>query len=412
MRLLHISTFDILGGAARAAYRIHKSLQKIGVDSWMLVQNKNGDDPSVLGPKTKVKKFLNLFRPFIDQLPVKIYKNKSNILFSPSWLGLNDILSGIEELKPDIVHLHWVCGGYLRIGQITKIKQPIVWTLHDMWAFTGGCHYDENCNLYKTTCGHCKVLRSDKLKDLSHVGFKRKKRIYEEKKDLFVVGISRWISECAKSSSLLKDKVHLVIHNPIDIDLYKPIRKELAREIWNLPKDKKFILFGAESPTYDLRKGYKELTEALKKVKSSDTELVIFGRSSSQTPFDFGFKAHYVGYLSDDISLVTLYNCADVVVVPSLQENLSNTIMESLSCGVPVVAFDIGGNPDMIEHKTNGYLAKPYDTDDLASGIDWVLNDSDYNTLSLNARHKVISNFESICVANKYFKLYESILAQ
>jgi glycosyltransferase involved in cell wall biosynthesis len=229
--------------------------------------------------------------------------------------------------------------------------------------------------------------------------------------NLTIVGLSRWITECAKQSKLLGDKRIVNIPNPRDTDRFKPIDERLARDILNLPKDKKLILFGAVNAINDPRKGFKELSHALKKLKSKEVELIVFGSSEPQNPPDFCFAAHYLGHQHDDISLQILYNASEVVVVPSLQENLSNTIMESLSCGTPVVAFDVGGNSDMIEHQRNGYLAKPYDAIDLAYGIDWVLNNQSYAELSKNARDKVLKEFDSSIVVKKYISLYQEILS-
>ncbi|TYB33570.1 MAG: glycosyltransferase, partial [Flexistipes sinusarabici] len=187
--------------------------------------------------------------------------------------------------------------------------------------------------------------------------------------------------------------------------------------LWRLPKDKKLVLFGAMSSTSDPRKGYKELSEALFKMdKNYDIEFVVFGSSKPLNAPDFGFKTHYLGSLADDVSLVTLYSAVDVMVVPSLQENLSNAIVESLACATPVVGFDIGGNSDMIEHQKNGYLAKPYESKDLADGIEWVLREVQSSTFNVqgsglrkNAREKVVREFDSKVVAEKYIELYESV---
>jgi glycosyltransferase involved in cell wall biosynthesis len=440
MKILIVNTSDIEGGAARAAYRLHKALLKEGVDSHMLVQSKKSDDYTVIGPETKLEKFINLSRPQIDQIPVKFYKKRTKTLFSPSWVGFNNAIKKINEINPDIVHLHWISGGFIKIEDIAKIKQPIVWSLHDMWAFTGGCHYDEECGGYIKKCGNCKVLGSKKVNDLSRKIFLRKQKTFADKEDITIVGLSQWLNECSKSSTLLKDKKHINLPNPINTTFFKPFDKEKSRELWSLPKDKKLILFGAMGATSDPRKGFNELSEALHKITCKDTELVVFGSSEPQNAPDFGFKTHYLGHLHDDVSLVTLYSAVDVMVVPSLQENLSNAIMESLACATPVVAFNVGGNSDMIDHKMSGYLAKPFDTDDLASGIEWVLNsdrvivnsdsgevivdiDSErlmvnsersfknrYEWLCQNAREKVLKEFDSKVVAKKYIELYKEIL--
>jgi len=411
MKVLIVNTYDIQGGAARAAYRLHRALIDAGIDSYMLVQSKASDDYTVIGPTTKIQKAIAKMRPTLDQIPVQFYKNRTKTPFSPAWLPFSNIVDKINEINPDIVHLHWICGGLMRIEDIAKIKAPIVWSLHDNWAFTGGCHIMWECEKYKSSCGACPRLGSNKQNDLSSKVFKRKKRVFEIKKDITIIGLSKWITKCSKSSALLADKIHINIPNLIDVNVFKPFDKEKARELWNLPKNKKLVLFGAIIATQDINKGFKELSEALRKLKLRDIELVVFGSSKPKDAPDFGFNTHYLGHLHDDVSLVTLYNAVDVTVVPSLQENLSNTIMESLSCGTPVVAFNIGGNSDMIEHKINGYLAKPYDTDDLAKGIEWILSSPNYNELCENARNKVLREFDSKVVVKKYIELYDKIIS-
>ncbi|GAB6182726.1 glycosyltransferase family 4 protein [Thermodesulfovibrio hydrogeniphilus] len=413
MKILIVNTNDIQGGAARAAYRLHKALLEQGIDSKMLVQDKSSDDYTVIGPSNKIEKAIAKLRPFLDSLPVRFYKNRTKTLFSPAWLPFSNVVKKINELSPDIVHLHWIAGGMMRIEDIAKIKAPVVWSLHDMWAFTGGCHYDEGCEAYTRGCGKCKVLGSKKGKDLSTKIFKLKQKAFFSKKDITVVGLSSWLNECSRNSILLKDKLHINLPNPINTNIFKPFDKERSRELWNLPKDKKLVLFGAIGATSDPRKGFNQLTEALQKLnKNLNIELVVFGSRKPQNAPDFGFKTHYIGLLHDDISLVTLYNAVDVTVVPSLQENLSNTIMESLACGVPVVAFDGGGNSDMIEHQLNGYLAKPFESEDLADGIKWVLNAPNYKELCKNAREKVVREFDSKLVAEKYIKLYRELVRE
>ena len=160
MKILIVNTYDIKGGAARAAYRLHRALLSLGIDSQMLVQMKFSDDYTVIWPETKIQKGLALLRPFLDSIPVMFYKKRTKTLFSPAWLPFSNVVKQINQINPDIVHLHWICGGMLKIEKIAQIKAPIVWSLHDMWAFTGGCHYDEGCGGYKKSCENCKVLNS------------------------------------------------------------------------------------------------------------------------------------------------------------------------------------------------------------------------------------------------------------
>ena len=410
MKILIVNTSDIQGGAARAAYRLHSALLVEGVDSQMLAQSQSSDNLTVIGPQTKVQKALGKLRPTLDGLPVHRYKERTKTLFSPSWLPFSSIVERINAINPDIVHLHWIAGGMMRIEDIAKIKAPIVWSLHDMWAFTGGCHYDEECHAYTKDCGSCKVLRSHKNNDLSKKVFIRKQKTFTKIDNMTVVGLSSWLNDCSKNSSLLKDKRHINLPNPINTTRFQPFDKNKARTLWNLPTDKKLVLFGAMGVTSDPRKGFNELSEALHELKDDSIELVIFGSSQPKNPHNFAFKTHYLGQLHDDVSLVTLYSAVDVMIVPSLQENLSNAIIESLACATPVVGFDIGGNSDMIEHHKTGYLAEPFDSNDLAKGIEWVLNSESYDELCQNAREKVLREFDSQVVAKKYIDLYNKII--
>ena len=410
MKVLIVNTYDITGGAAVATFRLHQALLSAGVDSQMLVQSKISDDFTVLGPKSSLNKFFAQLRPTFDNFPISFYRKRSKTLFSPAWVPFSGIVTCINALKPDVVHLHWIGGGMMRIEDIAKIKAPIVWSLHDMWAFTGGCHYDEDCGGYKNQCGNCKVLASNKLNDISRKTFKRKIKEFSKIKNLTIVGLSKWLTHEAKESILFSNKLVINVPNPINTNVFAPFNQSLARDLLNLPKDKKLVLFGAVGATTDLRKGFKELAEALAILDFEDIEFVVFGSSQPKETQGFKFKVHYLGHLHDTISLRILYNAADVMVVPSLQENLSNVILESLACGTPVVAFNIGGNSDMIDHKKNGYLAQPFDSSDLAKGIEWVLYHSDTSELLSAARKKVHENFDSRVVVKKYIALYEKIL--
>jgi glycosyltransferase involved in cell wall biosynthesis len=409
MKILIVNFSDTEGGAARAAYRLHQSLLEQRVDSNMLVQKKVSDDFTVIAPKTRFRKLLVQLQGLINPYPLKRYNvnGEFSASFSPSF-GLTDV---INELKPDVVHLHWINAGMLKIEDLSKIKAPIVWSLHDMWAFTGGCHYDDECAGYLSSCGNCKILQSDEIDDLSKRIYKRKLSVYSRIESITVVGLSKWLSMSSKSSSLFRKRLNVNLPNPINTDVFKPIDKMESKKIWNLAADKKIILFGAMNATSSLRKGFKELVKAMKNLNDDGIELAVFGSNKPEEKQDWGLKINYLGMLSDDVSLVTLYNAVDVLVVPSIQENLSNAIMESLSCGTPVVAFDIGGNSDLIDHKENGYLAKAFDTIDLSNGINWVLNAKDCD-LSENSREKVLNNFSYSIVSKKYIELYKKVLSE
>lgn len=412
MKILIVNSYDVQGGAARAAMRLHKALLNKRVNSEMLVQNKSSDKYTVIGPLSKIEKVASKVRSSLDQLPLRTYKKRSETHFSPSIVPFSNVVDQINEREADIVHLHWINEGMMRIEDLSKIKAPLVWTLHDMWPFTGGCHYSDGCIRYETMCGQCKVLASDQDLDLSRKIYRKKNKTFSNIDKLTIIGLSKWINLCSENSSLFKGREHINLPNPINTEIFKPFNKEQARTLWNLPSDKKLILFGAMGATSDPRKGFDLLKDALEKLNNENVELVVFGSSTPMVDQNFDYKTHYVGRINDNVSLVTLYNAVDVMVVPSLQENLSNVLMESLSCGLPVVAFHIGGNSDMIEHKKNGYLIKPFDTVDFANGINWILNNTRYEKLSYNCRDKVLREYDENIVVEQYINLYNKILVQ
>lgn len=410
MKVFIVNTSDIIGGASRAAYRLHSALLVNGIDSTMVVQSKFSDDHTVLAPSTKIQKTMAVIRPTLDNLPLLLYKNRKKMLFSPNWLPFSPVATQINAIKPDIVHLHWLGGGMMRIEDIAKINAPIVWSLHDMWPFTGGCHYADACDAFNERCGRCPILGSQKTRDISTTIFLKKQRLFGQLKNMVIIGLSSWLASLAKNSTLLKNTPIYHLPNLIDTTVFSPFDQNLAKHLFNLPIDKKLILFGAVSATSDPRKGFAELSAALQKIDIQDYELVIFGSGKPKTSQNFKQKVHYLGRLHDDISLRLLYNAADVMVVPSLQENLSNVIMEAMACGTPVVSFNIGGNADLIEHQQNGYLAKPFDCEELAHGISWVLNSPNYSELCENSRAKILYHFSSEQLVKKYIALYNHLL--
>ncbi|MEC4675896.1 MAG: glycosyltransferase family 4 protein [Nitrospirota bacterium] len=414
MKTLLLNTSDISGGAARAAYRLHKGLQSAGVACTMLVQDKAGDDPSVIVRRGRLAKATVAFRPGLDSLALKFYRSKKPVIFSLACLP-DGIGREVALHNPDIVHLHWIALGFLRLETIRRFRRPIVWTLHDMWAFTGGCHYAGECTKYTGYCGRCPHLGSNSDRDISRWQIKRKLKVFADI-DLTVVAPSRWLADCARESLLFKDKRIEVIPNGLDTRCFSPMDRRTARKILSLPQDKKLILFGAQNSVVDSRKGFQFFGPTLRRLAengwSGKAELVVFGSEKPTDSPDLGLKATYLGAFQDDISLAVLYSAADVFVLPSTQDNLPNVIMEALACGTPCVAFDIGGMPDLIEHKKNGWLAEPFGAGGLADGIEWVLGDEERNKeLSVRARRKVEEEFDLNLAARKYMDLFTGILS-
>lgn len=409
MKSLLLSTYDIQGGAARAAYRLHQGLQTIGVDSQILTANQTSDDPQVIGSRSKLEKTIAFLRPGIDSLPLARYRQRTGDRYSLAWLPETRVQQ-IDGLKPDIVNLHWIGSGFFRLESLKKIKQPIVWTIHDMWAFTGGCHYTDGCDRYLNQCGACPQLGSRSKGDLSHWNWKRRGRVFKQL-DLTIVAPSQWLTDCAKQSPLLCDHRIETIPYGLDLTTYQPYEKTRVRSLLKLPQDKPLILFGASDATSDRRKGFHLLAKALQQLRLMEweilPEIVIFGASHGQ--LDCGFPVHYLGVLQDDLTLALAYSAADVFVAPSIQDNLPNTVLESIACGTPAVAFAIGGMPDLIESGQTGYLAQPFDTADLAKGIQWVLTTSE--PLGHKARQRAEQRFGLKRQAETYQNLFESLLA-
>jgi glycosyltransferase involved in cell wall biosynthesis len=379
----------------------------------MLVQLRLGEDPTVIGGETAQERGLARARPHLDSILLRFSPNRQRGTWSAAWLPSN-VRRNINRQDPDIVHLHWICGGYVPVQALRALGRPLVWTLHDMWPFTGGCHYSGDCTRYEQSCGACPQLNSAHTPDLSRWVWNRKKRQWRQLQ-LTAVGISHWLAHCARCSSLFRNVTVEVIPNGLDLQLYRPVGRQLARSLLGLPADRKLILFGSMSAGSDPRKGFHLLEPALRKFAeagaNSRSELVIFGSSEPRQGPNFGLKARYMGHLHDDISLVLLYNAADVFVAPSVADNFPNTVLEASACGTPCVAFDVGGLPDMISHRETGYLALPFDTEDLAAGIEWVVDDGARQAqLSQAARTKVEREFELTQVARRYRALYEIAL--
>lgn len=409
MKVLHLSTSDIQGGAARAAYRLHKGLQIIDVHSQMLVRAKDSLDQTVIAKKDALTKL----GPMANALPLKFYQERKRTLFSAQWFP-DSLITSVKNIDPQIINLHWICNGFLQIENISRINKPIVWTLHDMWAFTGGCLYTENCDRYTQSCGNCPQLNSNGKRDLSYLIWKRKVKAWQQL-DLTIVSPSQWLAECATKSSVFDSYRVEVIPHGLDLSKYKPVEPNLARQLLDLPTDKQLVLFGSSpGTTADQRKGLQFLIPAINKLCrfSEKLELVIFGSREIKKTKEWGFSVHYLGQFHDDISLSLVYSAVDVMVVPSVQEAFGQTASESLACGTPVVAFDTTGLKDIIDHQQNGYLAKPYEIEDLAQGISWVLQDKyRHQKLCFKARKKAEQEFNLSLQAQRYLSLYKEIMA-
>ncbi|MBJ6727309.1 glycosyltransferase family 4 protein [Geomesophilobacter sediminis] len=414
MKVLYLNGADNEGGAAKAALRLLHGMRAQGVDGALYVQRKFGTDPAVVGPANRLARAFGFARPTIEQAILGIRPAKLRGPFCAAYLP-DRLLPQIERFAPDLVHLHWVAR-MMRIETLSRIRRPIVWTMHDSWPFTGGCYLPGECTRYADACGACPVLCSRQPDDLSAAVLRRKKAAWNGL-DLTLVAPSRWMAERARLSSLFRDAPVEVIPNGIDVERYRPVPQEQARRELSLPQDKMLVLFGAKGVTSDANKGFHLLTQALQQLAAAAPaaamEVVVFGGAPGEPRPDLGIPAHYVGWQNEDAALARLYAAADVFVLPSLQENLPFTVMEAMACGTPCVAFDQGGVPDLIDHRVNGYLARAHDPADLAAGIGWVLADPQRRRqLGERARQKVLATFSLPTMTQRYRALYQRLLSR
>lgn len=407
MKVLHISNSV---STQSAAYRLHKALTKQNIDSYIYVKDLSVVEEKIIRDQNKMKIELNKILSFLEYKFINKIINEKTDPFS---FGIISRLNydTVKALNPDVINLHWACGQFVSIRDLKFLsKYNLVWTLHDSWGFTGGCHIPLDCFNYQTNCATCKKLK--KSFNIPQYLLKQKLSVYNAT-NMSIVTPSHWLKKCCKNSLVLKDKKIYRIGNPIDINFFNDnIDKNTARNILGLPLGEKIIAFGAVNAINNKNKGYEYLMEAIEllKIKMDYNEicLLIFGENRTSNN-EFEFESHYLGYLHDPISLKLTYSAADVFVFPSKSENLPNVIMESMACSTPVVAFDVGGISDMVEHKINGYLAKPFDVNDLCSGIDYILKNKDKG-LGINARSKIIENYSYDKIAKQYIELYRKLL--
>jgi glycosyltransferase involved in cell wall biosynthesis len=360
--------------AGSSALRLHRAFLESGIDSKIIsFKRDNLTDPGIkyLGKKSELMAWLDeKFQNYINKKTIKKYG-----LFSYPVFGTD--LSQMEEItSSDVIYFHWTLMGFLNlrsIRKISKLNKPVVFIMHDMWYLTGGCHYSFDCRKYEAGCYNCQAIKGEKHNDLSTKGFKKKLKLFSSFSNFYFISPSKWLFNCAKNSLLLKDKPLFYIPNAIDESRFKSFEEATAKNILDIDEKEIVIAFGATSVDSPF-KGWQYLQKALcfltEHPNLKNISVLIFGSGYNKKIADeIPFKTKFLGFLNDEYSLAIAYNAATVFVVPSLADNQPTTIMESLLCGTPVVGFDVGGIPDMIIHKENGFLAKYKDPLDLANGI-------------------------------------------
>jgi glycosyltransferase involved in cell wall biosynthesis len=405
MNILHISAAGINSGAGKATFLTHEALLKIkSINSKVLfLENHNLENQIFSVSKiSRFYKFKRILSTFLDRSPLFFYKNKRNMLFSSGLFGLEfkklDLFSWA-----DIIHIHWSNHGLIDILDLKKWGKPVVWTLRDMWLFTGGCHYSLSCNKYINNCNQCHILNSKTKFDLSTYCFNRKKRILSNTK-INLVAISTWIQKKANESLILNGYKSELIYSGIRTDIFSPILQTKARLELGIPLDSKVILIGSTSLT-DEYKGANYIKSILEFL---DDEIVLltFGNANGFDVNNNKIKIINLGYISNDILLSKIYSCANMFFAPSINEAFGKTLAEAQSCGIPVLCFSETGPADIVEHLITGYTAKFNDYLDLQNGLKFCLNnifDSHY------IRERTIKLFDINISAKYYSELYIKI---
>jgi glycosyltransferase involved in cell wall biosynthesis len=402
--VLVVNTYQGYGGAARAAYRIFDGVRLQRPRTHLLTLFRGDADPDIFGLEpTTVRGACAKHLLHRDTTHLWAYPQRQNTYFSPA-IHANPFRIKFARFRPGLVHLHWIGHSLLSIEELGNIRSPVIWTLHDAWPFTGGCHTPGACDHYMQQCGNCPQLGSGSDNDLSRHVFLRKLRAYQNL-DLTIVTPSKWLAEKSSQSSLFGSRTVKVIPNGIDTQKFKPIGKTEARDYFDLPAEVPVFIFVAHLLT-DPNKGADLLFSVLAGFERPCILLTV-GSGTTAHRGAPNVTLRELGPLEDDSSLALAYSAADVLLCTSRQENLPNTIAEAMACGTPCAGFRIGGLPDMIAHQVNGWLAEPFDTSGLASGIAWLVQHSDVASLRKAAREKALQDFDIRKTTAAYLQLYD-----
>jgi len=408
MKISHINFSDNIGGASKAAMRICDAMNLVrNIEAELIVSKKELDRSNVIEVSAKKGIFYSSLVRRIESIVSKIFFS----LDQPTSFSCHpsNAANQINALNSDIIHFHWINGGMLSIADIAKINKPKIWTLHDMWPFCATEHYAKNDDWQK---GYANKKNNTSVEYfLNNFIWNKKNLMWDE--PFQIVAPSMWMADCARQSKIFESWPITVIKNPIDTEKWFPSDSLIARESLGLPADVPLVLFGAAGGVNDPRKGFKYIEEAMKILQhgNPDVQLAIFGNKDSLDSLDsLSYKIHNMGIILDTKKLRNLYSACDVFVLPSLQDNLPNTGVESIACGTPIAAFNLGGVKDIVIHKKTGYLAATPNSEELANGLHWILNHDNHSELSKNCRQHVLDNFSFSLVANQYTELYKNIL--
>jgi len=413
--VVHLAQSDSEGGANKAAYRLHNSLLRAGMESVFHCGRKHLDDPSVVPAHLPgVGDFVSDVVAYLNASGLRRYRDRSGAPFSLMRFSYGRLDSGLLS-RADVVCLHWIAGGFLRARQLQAIRKPMVWRLSDAWPFSGGCHYPGSCVGFERACGCCPQLGSRSDNDISRSGI-LSREVGFRNLDLTVVAPSRWIADLARRSHLFGKLRVEHIPTGVDLNVFYPRDRSTARARLNLPIEGDLLAFGALGATTDPRKGYAQLRAALERLAAtSDLQLTLltFGSDEANRSAQISrFPVRHLGPIDDHVSLANVYSAADALVAPSLEDNLPNVVLEALACGTPVVGFAAGGIPDAVEHQSHGYLAPIGASEELARGIAYILSRGGDGKMRANAAAFARLNFDLLKSGERYAELFRELAAR
>lgn len=408
MKIVHISTSV---SESSANTRLHKALLDMGISSKILTMGHRGPIEEVYDLKNSIpKKIMDVGARRIRAKQKELLPIRTNTPFSVGNTGYklnNNFL--IQEA--DIIHLHWICEmlSIHNIKQLLTLNKPIVWTCHDSWPFTGGCHVRYGCMNFTQTCGRCGELEIKNEHDITYKILKKKLKAWNLNNIVFIAP-SNWMKDNIHQSILFQKNRVEVIPNTLNTEIFRPKKMKIKGY-----EDKINILFGA-TDTRTPYKGYKYVIQVLEKLLKRDEtyqkaiRLHFVGEMGKVENIFEKLECKFWGYITEQEEMADIYNLADVFFFPSIDDNLPGMVMESMACGTPVVAFQTGGIPDLVSHKKNGYLAVYKDIDDLANGLEWVLQNNENNRLGMYASQCVQEKYGGKRIATEHIKLYKSVL--
>ncbi|MCK4678329.1 MAG: glycosyltransferase [Bacteroidales bacterium] len=424
MNVVIINTYDISGGAAKAAYRLNKGMNLIGINSTMLTRYKKSDDPRVIKIEQHLSKENLITKDIFSDIQINYINNNrtalSNTIFKIPYPGVS-LKSHPVIINADIINLHWVADflSVESIEELLSLGKPVVWTLHDQWPITGGCHYASGCNKYKTNCKGCPQLDDDPYYFPSLV-LKNKLR-HLQKPNLSLITPSRWLADVANESKLFNNTDVRVIPNAIEDDIYFPADKESVRKELGIPTDNITLYFSSYSAKVKI-KGFAYLVDSIdhclkntrfKSLVDDKKVMILLAGFPSDELEKLNIPYTSFGYLESDISMAKLYNAADLLLLPSLEENLPNLMLESFACGTPVIAFNAGGMPEFIDNHKTGRIVPLKNIEAFGDAIlELVFNENLRREMGRHCREKIIKGFGLDKQANEYRSLFEELISQ